>query len=52
MSRFLRFPTREFATVYMLTYDHRGVILWGSEHFRERLRNAVSWTDRYRGFRI
>ncbi|MCK4344216.1 MAG: hypothetical protein KAX05_02940 [Bacteroidales bacterium] len=27
--------------VYMLTYDHGGLILWGSDHFQERLRNAV-----------
>lgn len=27
--------------VYMLTYDHGGMILWGSDHFQERLRNAV-----------
>jgi alpha-mannosidase len=38
--------------VYLLTYDHGGLILWGSEHFRERLRNAVSWLDKYPGFKI
>jgi hypothetical protein len=38
--------------VYMLTYDHGGLILWGMDHFAERLRNAISWLDRYPGFKI
>jgi len=38
--------------VYMLTYDHGGLILWGSDHFQERLRNAVKWLDKYPGFKI
>jgi hypothetical protein len=38
--------------LYLLTYDHGGLILWGSEHFAERLRNAISWLDRYPGFKI
>lgn len=38
--------------VYMLTYDHGGLILWGSEHFQERLGNATNWLDRYPGFKI
>jgi len=38
--------------LYMLTYDHGGVILWGTDHFGERLRNAISWLDRYPGFKI
>ena len=39
-------------TTYMLTYDHGGLILWGSDHFRERLRNAVEWLDKYKSFKI
>ena len=39
-------------TTYMLTYDHGGLILWGSDHFGERLRNAVEWLDKYKSFRI
>jgi alpha-mannosidase len=39
-------------TTYMLTYDHGGLILWGSEHFTERLRNAISWLDKYKSFKI
>jgi hypothetical protein len=40
------------APLYLLTYDHGGLILWGTDHFAERLRNAVSWLDRYPGFKI
>ena len=36
----------------MLTYDHGGLILWGSDHFRERLQNAVEWLDKYKSFKI
>ena len=39
-------------TTYMLTYDHGGLILWGSDHFRERLKNAIEWLDKYPGFKI
>ncbi len=39
-------------TTYMLTYDHGGLILWGSEHFRERLKNAIEWLDKYPSFKI
>jgi alpha-mannosidase len=39
-------------TTYMLTYDHGGLILWGSDHFRERLHNAIEWLDKYPSFKI
>ena len=39
-------------TTYMLTYDHGGLILWGSDHFRERLKNAIEWLDKYPSFKI
>jgi alpha-mannosidase len=39
-------------TTYMLTYDHGGLILWGSDHFRERLHNAVDWLNKYPYFKI
>lgn len=39
-------------TTYMLTYDHGGLILWGSDHFRERLTNATEWLDKYPSFKI
>ncbi|MGC8669328.1 MAG: glycosyl hydrolase-related protein [Chthonomonadales bacterium] len=38
--------------VYLLTYDHGGVILWGADHFAERLRDAVAWLKRYPSFKI
>jgi len=38
--------------MYMLTYDHGGLILWGSEHFEERLQDAALWLDKYPGFKI
>ncbi len=39
-------------TTYMLTYDHGGHILWTAEHFRDKLREAISWLDRYPSFKI
>ena len=45
-------PYYEHDSVYMLTYDHGGLILWGADHFQERLRDAISWLDRYPGFKI
>jgi len=38
--------------VYLLTYDHGGLILWGSEHFAERLQDAVNWLNKYPDFKI
>ena len=38
--------------LYLLTYDHGGVVLWGQEHFLKHLRNAVEWLDRYPSFKI
>lgn len=38
--------------LHLLTYDHGGLVLWGHDHFAERLRNAVSWLDKYPGFKI
>jgi alpha-mannosidase len=40
------------APLYLLTYDHGGLVLWGIDHFVERLRDAVAWLDRYPGFKI
>jgi alpha-mannosidase len=36
----------------LLTYDHGGLVLWGHDHFAERLSNAVSWLDKYPSFKI
>jgi alpha-mannosidase len=38
--------------LYMLTYDHGGLVLWGKDHFLKYLRNAAEWLDRYPGFKI
>jgi alpha-mannosidase len=38
--------------VYLLTYDHGGLILWGADHFRGELRRAMTWLERYPGFKI
>ncbi len=38
--------------MYMITYDHGGLILWGTDHFEERLDNAVEWLNTYPGFKI
>jgi hypothetical protein len=38
--------------LYIITYDHGGLILWGADHFARSLRNAVSWLDRYPSFKI
>ncbi len=38
--------------LYLLSYDHGGVVLWGQEHFLKHLRNAVEWLDRYPSFKI
>lgn len=38
--------------LYLLTYDHGGLVLWGIPHFKERLRDAIAWLDRYPGFKI
>ncbi|MHC4751368.1 MAG: hypothetical protein ACYTFW_16035, partial [Planctomycetota bacterium] len=29
--------------LYLLTYDHGGLVLWGSDHFVSHLRSAVEW---------
>jgi alpha-mannosidase len=38
--------------LYMLTYDHGGLVLWGRDHFVEHLRTAAEWLDRYPSFKI
>ncbi|UCC97768.1 MAG: hypothetical protein JSW66_18230 [Phycisphaerales bacterium] len=43
---------RSSSPLYLLTYDHGGVVLWGQEHFLEHLRSAAEWLDRYPGFKI
>ena len=38
--------------LYLLTYDHGGLVLWGGDHFVKYLRSAVEWLDRYPSFKI
>jgi hypothetical protein len=38
--------------LYMLTYDHGGLVLWGTEHFARYLHSATDWLSRYPGFKI
>ncbi len=38
--------------LYLLTYDHGGLVLWGRDHFVKYLHSAVEWLDRYPSFKI
>jgi alpha-mannosidase len=38
--------------LYLLTYDHGGLVLWGIPQFKERIHDAIAWLDRYPGFKI
>jgi alpha-mannosidase len=38
--------------LYLLTYDHGGLVLWGIPEFATNLRRAAEWLDRYPGFKI
>lgn len=38
--------------LYLLTYDHGGLVLWGIPHFLENLGTATQWLDRYPRFKI
>jgi alpha-mannosidase len=40
------------APLYLLTYDHGGMVLWGRDHFVKYLHGAVDWLDRYPSFKI
>jgi alpha-mannosidase len=38
--------------VYLITYDHGGVVPWGTSHFTKYLRSAADWLERYPEFKI
>lgn len=38
--------------MYMLTYDHGGLVLWGTDHFAKYLGSAIDWLKKYPGFKI
>ncbi len=44
--------TDHSSPLYMLTYDHGGMVLWGRDHFVQYLRTAAEWLDRYPSFKI
>jgi alpha-mannosidase len=44
--------TSQTEALYLLTYDHGGLILWGIPEFVTNLRRAVEWLDRYPEFKI
>jgi alpha-mannosidase len=48
----LRVPAAEVSPLYLLSYDHGGLVLWGIPHLVATLRDAVQWLDRYPGFKI
>jgi len=33
--------------VYVVSYDHGGLVLWGYEHFLQHLRDTLGWLDRH-----
>ncbi len=45
-------PEAGDAPLYLLTYDHGGLVLWGRDHFLKYLHSAVDWLDRYPSFKI
>jgi alpha-mannosidase len=45
-------PATNSEPLYLLTYDHGGLVLWGLDHFSQRLRSAISWLDKYPSFKI
>ncbi len=38
--------------MYLMTYDHGGLVLWGTDHFAKYLQSAVDWLILYPGFKI
>jgi len=38
--------------MYLLTYDHGGLVLWGTDHFAKYLGSAINWLDKYPEFKI
>jgi hypothetical protein len=45
-------PAADEPPLYLLSYDHGGLVLWGIPHLVATLRDAVQWLDRYPGFKI
>jgi alpha-mannosidase len=61
-SSIIQFPSRSYydsiaeksgdKPMYLLTYDHGGLVLWGTDSFARTLRSAISWLDKSPGFKI
>ena len=61
-SSIIQYPSRNYydsiddkipdKPMYLLTYDHGGLVLWGTDSFARTLRSAISWLDKYPGFKI
>lgn len=45
-------PSSNERVLYLLTYDHGGLVLWGKEHFLQYLHSAIEWLKRYPSFKI
>ena len=45
-------PAAEVPPLYLLTYDHGGLVLWGIPNLVANVRQAVQWLDRYPDFKI
>ena len=40
------------APLYLLSYDHGGLVFWGIAQFEEKLRESIAWLDRHPGLKI
>lgn len=45
-------PSEVLNPMYLITYDHGGIVPWGVDHFKTYLHTAVDWLDRYPNFKI
>ncbi len=45
-------PSSPDAPLYLLSYDHGGLILWGIPHFKQSLAQAAAWLDLYPWFKL
>lgn len=38
--------------LYLVSYDHGGLVFWGVDHFAAHLRESIAWLDRHPGFKV
>jgi alpha-mannosidase len=48
----LKTDIKDQGIMYMMTYDHGGLVLWGTDHFKKYLQSAKDWLDKYPSFKI